>query len=78
MKKNTVSIEESGNAPRHQRLGFFGSVARKCTSGLSDLDPLWQFTLSQLIMNRTGGSMTGKHMLLCTGIIAFMIIEELL
>jgi hypothetical protein len=78
MKKNTVSIEESGNTHSNPLLGFFGSVARKCTSGLSDLDPLWQFTLSQLIMNRVGGSMTGKHILLCTGIIAFMIIEELL
>ena len=78
MKKNTLSIEESENPSCAPRLGILGSVARKCTSALSDLDPLWQFTVSQLMMNRAGGSMTGKHMLFCTGIIAFMVIEELL
>ena len=77
--KNNISIESqnpSHNSP--SRLGFLASLARKCTSGLSDLDPLWQFTVSQLIMNKTSGSMTGKHMLLYTSILAFMVIEELL
>lgn len=78
MKKNTLSIEESGSPSCEPRLGILGSVARKCTSALSDLDPLWQFTLSQLIMNRAGGSMSGKQVLLCSGILAFMLVEELI
>jgi hypothetical protein len=77
---NSVSIEKDVNSSFDLKphISFWGSVARRCTSAISDLDPLWQFTISQLIMNKAGGSIRSKHMLLCAGIIAFMVIEELL
>ena len=74
--KNTIPIISRNTS--EPRLSFFGSVAQKCTSALSDLDPLWQFTASQLLMNRAGGSISGRNVLVCTGIIAFMLVEELI
>jgi len=79
MKNNNLSIREGEKQLQNTESQFtFGSLARKCTSAVSDLDPLWQFTISQLIMNTNNRSMTGRHLLLCAGVIAFMVIEELI
>ena len=80
MKNNSISIEKVQNdsSDSKPRASFWSLLLRKCTSAVSDLDPLWQFTISQLVMNKAGGSIRSKHMVLCAGIIAFIVLEELL
>lgn len=78
--RKTFSIRKTVSSPSRsaRRHAFLGSVARKCTAVVSELDPVMHIMLYRLTLGRVDGPLISKDMLVCTGVIALMLVEELI